>query len=292
MFERFTERARQVVVLAQDEARALRHNYIGTEHILLGLLREEEGLAARVLESLEITVEEARVIVAAIVGHGDEATTGQIPFTPRAKKVLEHSLREALSLGHDYIGTEHILLGLVREHQGVAARVLLEFNADAEKVRNQVIHMLSGVSRRGDPVDWVELEAYQPTSPPFTDDVLAELDHLRSEMTAALGESDFERAAGARQRYSQLARAARRLERAWRNEDPAPEAPHHRVGGFMTMPAPVEPMVRRTRGLRRMPRPVALYEAERPPHRALLLGYVLFAIAFAIGVMSGWLIWA
>src|SRR5207248_887978 len=123
MFERFTERARQVVVLAQDEARALKHNYIGTEHILLGLLREEEGLAARVLESLDITVEEVRAQVARIVGQGDEVTTGQIPFTPRAKKVLELALREALSLGHNYIGTEHILLGLVREHEGLAARI-------------------------------------------------------------------------------------------------------------------------------------------------------------------------
>jgi ATP-dependent Clp protease ATP-binding subunit ClpC len=105
LFERFTERARQVVVLAQDEARALKHNYIGTEHILLGLLREEEGLAARVLESLDITVEEVRAQVARIVGQGDEVTTGQIPFTPRAKKVLELALREALSLGHNYIGT-------------------------------------------------------------------------------------------------------------------------------------------------------------------------------------------
>ena len=148
MFERFTERARQVVVLAQDEARALKHNYIGTEHILLGLLREEEGLAARVLESLDITVEEVRAQVARIVGQGDEVTTGQIPFTPRAKKVLELALREALSLGHNYIGTEHILLGLVRENEGVAARILLDFDADAEKIRNEIIRMLSGPGRR------------------------------------------------------------------------------------------------------------------------------------------------
>ncbi|MDX6627853.1 MAG: ATP-dependent Clp protease ATP-binding subunit ClpC, partial [Gaiellales bacterium] len=148
MFERFTERARQVVVLAQDEARALKHNYIGTEHILLGLLREEEGLAARVLDSLEITVEEVRAQVARIVGQGDEVTTGQIPFTPRAKKVLELALREALSLGHNYIGTEHILLGLVRENEGVAARILLDFDADAEKIRNEIIRMLSGPGRR------------------------------------------------------------------------------------------------------------------------------------------------
>ncbi len=148
MFERFTERARQVVVLAQDEARALKHNYIGTEHLLLGLLREEEGLAARVLESLDITVEEVRAQVARIVGQGDEVTTGQIPFTPRAKKVLELALREALSLGHNYIGTEHILLGLVRENEGVAARILLDFDADAEKIRNEIIRMLSGPGRR------------------------------------------------------------------------------------------------------------------------------------------------
>src|ERR687886_588959 len=132
VFERFTERARQVVVLAQDEARALKHNYIGTEHILLGLLREEE----------------VRAQVARIVGQGDEVTSGQIPFTPRAKKVLELALREALSLGHNYIGTEHILLGLVRENEGVAARILLDFDADAEKIRNEIIRMLSGPGRR------------------------------------------------------------------------------------------------------------------------------------------------
>jgi Clp amino terminal domain, pathogenicity island component len=148
MFERFTERARQVVVLAQEEARTLKHNYIGTEHILLGLLREEEGLAARVLESLDITVERVRGQVVRIVGSGEEVTSGQIPFTPRAKKVLELALREALSLGHNYIGTEHILLGLVRENEGVAARILLDFDADSEKIRNEVIRMLSGPSGR------------------------------------------------------------------------------------------------------------------------------------------------
>src|SRR6187397_2902375 len=148
MFERFTERARQVVVLAQEEARTLKHNYIGTEHILLGLLREEEGLAARVLESLDITTERVRSQVVRIVGSGEEVTSGQIPFTPRAKKVLELALREALSLGHNYIGTEHILLGLVRENEGVAARILLDFDADSEKIRNEVIRMLSGPGGR------------------------------------------------------------------------------------------------------------------------------------------------
>ncbi len=148
MFEKFTERARQVVVLAQQEARVLKHNYIGTEHILLGLLREEEGLAARVLESLDITVERVRAQVVRIVGSGEEVTSGQIPFTPRAKKVLELALREALSLGHNYIGTEHILLGLVRENEGVAARILLDFDADSEKIRNEVIRMLAGPEGR------------------------------------------------------------------------------------------------------------------------------------------------
>jgi ATP-dependent Clp protease ATP-binding subunit ClpC len=143
VFERFTERARQVVVLAQDEALHLRHNYIGTEHLLLGLLREEEGLAAQVLESLDITVEEVRAQVARIVGQGDEEVGGMIPFTPRAKRVLELSLREALGLGHNHIGTEHILLGLVRVDGGVAARILLDFDADAEKIRTEIIRMLS-----------------------------------------------------------------------------------------------------------------------------------------------------
>ncbi len=149
IFERFTERARQVVVLAQEEARTLKHNYIGTEHILLGLLREEEGLAARVLESLDITIERVRGQVVRIVGSGEEVTSGRIPFTPRVKNAFELALRETLGLGHNYIGTEHILLGLVRENEGVAARILLDFDADHEKVRNEVIRMLSapGVRR-------------------------------------------------------------------------------------------------------------------------------------------------
>jgi ATP-dependent Clp protease ATP-binding subunit ClpA len=146
VFERFTERARHVVVLAQEEARAFKHNYIGTEHILLGLLREEEGVAARVLGALEITVENVREQVEQIIGHGDEAAAGQIPFTPRAKKVLELALREALSIGHNYIGTEHILLGLVRENEGVAARILLEFDADAERVREEILNLLGPIA--------------------------------------------------------------------------------------------------------------------------------------------------
>jgi ATP-dependent Clp protease ATP-binding subunit ClpC len=144
MFERFTERARQVVVLAQDEARGLKHNYIGTEHILLGLIREEEGLPARVLESFEVTIEEVRAQVARIVGQGDDVTTGQIPFTPRAKKVLELALREALSLGHNYIGTEHVLLGLTRATDGVAMQILWDLGVGSENIRDATIAALSG----------------------------------------------------------------------------------------------------------------------------------------------------
>src|SRR3989440_590542 len=133
---------------------------IGASATFLGLLREEEGLAARVLESLDITVEEVRAQVARIVGQGDEVTTGQIPFTPRAKKVLELALREALSLGHNYIGTEHILLGLVRENEGVAARILLDFDADSEKIRNEIIRCLSGPGARMLPPRESELNTY------------------------------------------------------------------------------------------------------------------------------------
>ncbi|MDQ3237204.1 MAG: ATP-dependent Clp protease ATP-binding subunit [Actinomycetota bacterium] len=144
MFERFTERARKVVVLAQEEARQFNHNYIGTEHLLLGLLREDEGVAARALSSLNVTLDEVREQVESIVGYGEEGTGGQAPFTPRSKKVLELALREALQLGHNYIGTEHILLGLVRESEGVAARVLSNLDVDPDKVRREVVRMLGG----------------------------------------------------------------------------------------------------------------------------------------------------
>ncbi|MBS1898887.1 MAG: NDP-hexose 4-ketoreductase, partial [Actinobacteria bacterium] len=144
MFERFTDRARRVVVLAQEEAKMLNHNYIGTEHILLGLIHEGEGAAAKALESLGISLESVREQVQDIIGQGQQQPTGHIPFTPRAKKVLELSLREALQLGHNYIGTEHILLGLIREGEGVAAQVLVKLGADLNKVRQQVIQMLSG----------------------------------------------------------------------------------------------------------------------------------------------------
>ena len=144
MFERFTDRARRVMVLAQEEARMLNHSSIGTEHILLGLIREGEGVAAKALESLGIIQEAVRRQVEEIIGQGQQAPPGHIPFTPRAKKVLELSLREALQLGHNYIGTEHILLGLIREGDGVAAQVLVKLGADPKWVRQQVIQLLHG----------------------------------------------------------------------------------------------------------------------------------------------------
>jgi ATP-dependent Clp protease ATP-binding subunit ClpA len=144
MFERFTDRARQVVALAQEEARMLNHGWIGTEHILLGLIHEGDGVAARSLESLGISLDAVRQQVEEIIGRGQQAPSGHIPFTPRAKKVLELSLRESLQLGHNYIGTEHILLGLLREGDGVAAQVLVRLGADLNRVLRQVIQLLHG----------------------------------------------------------------------------------------------------------------------------------------------------
>ena len=151
MFERFTDRARRVVVLAQEEARMLNHNYIGTEHILLGLIHEGEGVAAKALESLGISLDAVREQVQEIIGQGQQTQSGHIPFTPRAKKVLELSLREGLQLGHSYIGTEHILLGLIREGEGVAAQVLVKLGADLSTVRTTVIQLLSGYQGKGEP---------------------------------------------------------------------------------------------------------------------------------------------
>ncbi|WP_312180703.1 ATP-dependent Clp protease ATP-binding subunit [Arthrobacter sp.] len=161
MFERFTDRARRVVVLAQEEARMLNHNYIGTEHILLGLIHEGEGVAAKALESLSISLGAVREQVQEIIGQGQQAPSGHIPFTPRAKKVLELSLREALQLGHNYIGTEHILLGLIREGEGVAAQVLVKLGADLGRVRQQVIQLLSGYQGK-EPVSAGQQQEGQP----------------------------------------------------------------------------------------------------------------------------------
>src|SRR3712207_2794126 len=149
MFERFTDRARRVVVLAQEEARMLNHNYIGTEHILLGLIHEGEGVAAKALESLGISLEGVRNQVEEIIGQGQQAPSGHIPFTPRAKKVLELSLREALQLGHNYIGTGPILLGLTREGGGAAARVLVRPGAALNRVRQQLTQRLAGSQGKG-----------------------------------------------------------------------------------------------------------------------------------------------
>ena len=150
MFERFTDRARRVVVLAQDEARSLNHNYIGTEHLLLGLITEGEGVAAKALESLDVKRDAVRATVIDIIGEGEKPVEGHIPFTPRAKRVFELSLREALQLGHNYIGTEHLLLGLLKEGEGVASQVLTKIGTDPNTVRQTVIEMLSGYQRGGD----------------------------------------------------------------------------------------------------------------------------------------------
>jgi ATP-dependent Clp protease ATP-binding subunit ClpC len=163
VFERFTDRARRVVVLAQEEARMLNHNYIGTEHILLALSHEAEGVAAKALESLDISLEAARQQVAEIIGRGPEPLPGHIPFTPRAKKVLELAFREAIQLGHNYIGTEHILLGLIREGEGVGAEVLQRLGADLNRVRQTVIQILSGYVPSAEEMP---IEAWTPPSGP------------------------------------------------------------------------------------------------------------------------------
>jgi ATP-dependent Clp protease ATP-binding subunit ClpC len=162
MFEKFTERARRVVVLAQEEARMLNHDYIGTEHILLGLIHEGEGAAAKALNGIGISLEQVRQQVEEIIGSGRISPSGQIPFTPRAKKVLELSYREALHLRHSYIGTEHILLGLLREGDGVAAQVLVKLGADLDRVRQQVIALLSAGQHNEDILGYEEA-----TTPPF-----------------------------------------------------------------------------------------------------------------------------
>jgi prophage maintenance system killer protein len=184
-FHRFTDRARQVVVLAQEEARALNHNYVGTEHILLGLIHEPEGVAADALESLGISLEGVRQQVEEIIGQGQQAPSGHIPFTPRAKKVLELSLREALPLGHNYIGTEHILLALIREGEGVAAQVLVRLGADLNRVRQQVIQLLAGRQTRPG----------ERMPPPGLGDYDEKIAAARQQKDAALDAGEFDRAA-------------------------------------------------------------------------------------------------
>jgi ATP-dependent Clp protease ATP-binding subunit ClpC len=221
MFERFTERARRVVVLAQEEARMLNHNYIGTEHILLGLARESEGVAARALESLGISLEAVRQQVEEIIGRGQEAPSGHIPFTPRAKKVLELSLREAQQLGHNYIGTEHILLGLIREGSGVAAQVLVKLGADLNRVRQRVVQLLhgyqgedvtgEGLPLSGDPPSRVDsldrrlaaIERWVGLGPDL-DDLDQEIARVRRDKEAAIDRQDFESSAALRDQEKQL----------------------------------------------------------------------------------------
>jgi hypothetical protein len=243
MFERFTDRARRVVDLAQEEARMLNHNYIGTEHILLGLIHEGEGVAARTLESLGISLDAVRQQVEEIIGQGQQAPYAQIPFTPRAKKVLELSLREALQLGHNYIGTEHILLGLIREGDGVAAQVLVKLGADLNRVRQQVIQLLHGSQRKepgsgrrgaqeGTPatamrarLDAVEdrLAALEQRvgAGPDTSDLDDQIERVRLERHGAVGAQKYEQAASLRDREQELlaSKAARREE--WAAGHPA-----------------------------------------------------------------------
>jgi len=204
MYERFTDRARRVVVLAQQGARRRRHNYIGTEHILLGLIHEGEGVAAKALESLGISLEAVRQQVEEILGQGQQAPSGHIPFTPGVKRALELSLREALQLGHNYIGTEHILLGLIREGEGVAARVLSVNGAGLDQVRQQVIRLLA----RGAGVSALDarlavIERWAGTGP-ATADLDEQITQVRQDKESAIDARDFEQAGSLRDREKQL----------------------------------------------------------------------------------------
>jgi ATP-dependent Clp protease ATP-binding subunit ClpA len=203
-----------VLVLAQEEARLLNHNYIGTEHLLLGLIHEGEGVAATALESLGISLEAFRGQVEEIIGQGQSMPTGHIPFTPRAKKVLELSLREAKQLGHNYIGTEHILLGLIREGEGVAAQVLVKLGAGLDRVRQQVIQVLSGSTVAG-----VEAGArtrlVRMSVPEELREAEEQLARVRREKEAAIDAEDFERAAALRDQQRELLERVAERERAW-----------------------------------------------------------------------------
>jgi ATP-dependent Clp protease ATP-binding subunit ClpA len=227
MFERFTDRARRVVVLAQDEARLLNHNYIGTEHILLGLIHEGEGVAAEALESLGISLDAVRQQVEEIIGHGQQAPSGHIPFTPRAKKVLELSLRESLQLGHNYIGTEHILLGLIREGDGVAAQVLVRLGADLNRVRQRVIQLIHGrPPREGVPgpevqarLDVVEVRLavleHRVGTGPESSDLDEQIAQVCREKESAVDAQDFEQAAERRNREKELRASKAARQEQW-----------------------------------------------------------------------------
>jgi ATP-dependent Clp protease ATP-binding subunit ClpA len=214
MFERFTDQARRVVVLAQEEARLLNHNYVGTEHLLLGLIHEGQGVAAKALELLGIRLEAVRAQVEEIIGQGQMAPTGHIPFTPRAKKVLELSLREAKQLGHNYIGTEHILLGLLREGEGVAAHVLVKLGADLSPARRQVIGLLSGDAGTEEAAARTRL--VRMTVPDDLLEAQEQFAQVRREKEAAINAEDFDQAAGLRDKEQQLLRMLVERELEWR----------------------------------------------------------------------------
>jgi ATP-dependent Clp protease ATP-binding subunit ClpA len=211
MFERFTDRARRAVVLAQEEARFLDHNYIGTEHLLLGLIHEGEGVAAKVLEEFGISLEAVRVQVQEAIGKGQTTPTGHIPFTPKSKKVLELSLREALQLGHDYIGTEHLLLGLLREGEGVAAQVLTAVGADHARVREQVVRLLDGEGEQAGP----RSRLVRMTVPEELRELEEQIAQARRQEQAAIDAKDLERAAALRDKEKQLEADRERRERRW-----------------------------------------------------------------------------
>jgi len=243
MFERFTDRARRVVVLAQEEARMLNHNYIGTEHILLGLIHEGEGVAAKALESLGISLDAVRQQVEEIIGQGQQTPSGHIPFTPRAKKVLELTRREAEQLGHNYIGTEHILLGLIREGNGVAAQVLVMLGADLNRVRLTVIQLLHGhpakepVSTRSAAqelrlppglqarLDEVEqrLAAIEQRlgTGPDTSDLDEQIAQVCREKESAIDARDYEQAASLRNREKELLASKAARQEQWAAGHPA-----------------------------------------------------------------------
>jgi ATP-dependent Clp protease ATP-binding subunit ClpA len=243
MFERFTDRARRAVALAQEEAERLDHNYIGTEHILLGLIHEGDGVAAKALESLDISLDAVRQQVEQIIGRGQQAPSGHIPFTPRAKKVLELSLRESRQLGHNYIGTEHILLGLIREGDGVAAQVLVQLGADLNRVRQQVIQLLHGYQgqeprlARGLPGEGAgvtevqaRLDAVQDRlaaveqrvgTAPDISDLGDQIDRVRREKESAIDARDYEQAASLRNREKELLASKAAREKQWSAGHPA-----------------------------------------------------------------------
>jgi ATP-dependent Clp protease ATP-binding subunit ClpA len=213
MLDRFTDRARRSLFLSQEEGRRLNHNYVGTEHLLLGLVSEGQGVAAKALESLGISLETVRAQVEEIIGQGQWAPTGHIPFTPRAKKALELSLREALQLGHNYIGTEHLLLGLIREGEGVAAQVLVKWGGDLSRVRQQVIQLLSG-SVRGMEAG-ARTRLVRITVPEELRQAEEQLAQVRGEKEEAIDRQDFAQAAALRDAEKQLLTRLAKQEQEW-----------------------------------------------------------------------------